>query len=303
MKTLFELLKQTFSEWQEDKASRLAAALAYYTVFSLAPLVIIIVSLISFFFDQQTASQYMVEQTEALVGGQNAELIQGIIQNNSQPTSSIIATIIGVATLIFGATGVFAQLQDSLNTIWGVAPRPDKGVMQIVQTRFTSLTVVLGIGFLLMVSLSVSIALSALNNQLLGWVPDYLAVGKLLNFAVSFGVITLLFAMIFRLLPDVEIEWGDVWMGAAVTSLLFAIGKSALSYYIGNQSFASTYGAAGSLLVLLLWVYYSVQIFLFGAEFTQVYAKRFGSRLAPNDDAIPLTPEMRARQGKKKKKE
>ncbi|MCB0168373.1 MAG: YihY/virulence factor BrkB family protein [Anaerolineae bacterium] len=297
MKLLFDLLKQTFSEWQEDKASRLAAALAYYTVFSLAPLVIIIVSLISFFFDQQTAGQYLVDQTQSLVGRQNGELIQSIIQNNSQPSTSLVATLIGLGTLLFGATGVFAQLQDSLNTVWGVAPRPDKGLMLTIKTRFTSLTVVLGIGFLLLVSLVVSIVLSALNNHLLGWVPDYLAMGQILNFLISFGVITLLFAMIFKLLPDVEIEWGDVWMGATVTALLFVLGKSLLSYYIGSQSFDSTYGAAGSLLVLLLWVYYSVQIFLFGAEFTQVYAKRYGSRLLPTDDAIPLTPEMRARQG------
>lgn len=297
MKRVFDLLKQTFSEWQEDKASRLAAALAYYTVFSLAPLVIIIVGLISFFFDQKTAGQYLVEQTQSLVGQQNGELIQSIIQNNSRPSSSLIATVIGVGTLLFGATGVFAQLQDSLNTVWGVAPRPDKGFRQIIETRFTSLTVVLGIGFLLLVSLSVSIFLSALNNRLFGWIPDYLAAGQVLNFVVSFGVITLLFAMIFKLLPDVEIEWSDVWMGATVTALLFVLGKSVLSYYIGSQSFDSTYGAAGSLLVLLLWVYYSVQIFLFGAEFTQVYAKRYGSRLLPTADAIALTPEMRARQG------
>ncbi|HRV94735.1 MAG TPA: YihY/virulence factor BrkB family protein [Anaerolineae bacterium] len=297
MKRIVDLLKQTFSEWQEDKASRLAAALAYYTAFSLAPLVIIIVGLISFFFDQQTASQYLVEQIQTLVGQRNGELIQSIIQNNSQPTSSLIATLIGVGTLVFGATGVFAQLQDSLNTVWGVAPRPDKGLMKIIETRFTSLTVVLGIGFLLLVSLMVSIVLSAVNSRLFGWIPDNLAVGHVLNLVVSFGVITLLFALIYKLLPDVKMEWSDVWMGAAVTAGLFALGKFLLSFYIGSQSFDSTYGAAGSLLVLLLWVYYSAQIFLFGAEFTQVYAKKYGSRLVPDADAIPLTAEMRARQG------
>lgn len=303
MKKVIDLIKSTFTEWQEDRASRLAAALAYYTVFSLAPLVIIIVSIISFFMNQETASQYFVEQVETFVGGQNAELIQSIIENNSQTSSSVVATIIGFATLLFGATGVFAQLQDSLNTVWGVTPRPDKGVMNMVKTRFTSLTVVLGIGFLLLVSLVISTALTALNNQLFGWLPDNLPLGQLINAVVSFGVITLLFAMIFKLLPDVEIEWSDVWTGAAVTALLFVLGKFLLSFYIGNQSFNSTYGAAGSLLVLLLWVYYSAQIFLFGAEFTQVYAKKYGSRLVPDEDAVPLTPDMRARQGIPKQEE
>lgn len=290
---IFYLLKTTFAEWQEDKASRLAAALAYYTIFSMAPLVIIVLGIIGFVFGQDLAGNYLIEQVQSLVGQHGAELVQSIIENASQPSTSIIATLIGLGTLLFGATGVFAQLQDALNTVWGVTPRPDKGIIKIIETRFTSLTIVLGIGFLLLVSLIISAVLSALNGLVFSGLP----LGQAINIVVSFGVITFLFAMIYKILPDVKIQWSDVWIGSAVTALLFVFGKFLLGFYLGNQSFGSTYGAAGSILILLLWVYYSAQIFLFGAEFTQVYAKRYGSRIMPDEDAIPLTEEMRAKQG------
>lgn len=295
--SILDLFKATFKEWQEDKVARLAAALAYYTVFSLAPLIIIILGIAGFFLGQDVAGSYLLQQVEALIGPAGAEVFQSIIENASQPSSSITATLIGVATLIFGATGVFAQLQDALDTVWGVVPKPGKGVKRIIETRFTSLTMILGIGFLLLVSLVISAALAAVDDLLFGSLPGALIIGRVVNFVVSFGVITLLFAMIYKVLPDVEIEWSDVWVGAAVTALLFAIGKFLLGFYLGNQSFGSTYGAAGSILIILLWVYYSAQILLFGAEFTQVYAKRYGSKLVPDEDAIPITPEMRARQG------
>lgn len=296
-KEIFELLKKTFTEWQEDKASRLAAALAYYTAFSLAPLIVIVLGVAGFIFSQDLVGDYMIEQVQAMVGESGAEVVRNIIENASRPSASLVAALIGVGTLIFGATGVFAQLQDSLNTVWDVAPRPDKGVMKIVETRFTSLTMVLGIGFLLLVSLVVSTALSAITDTLLGPLAEYKVTGQIINFIISFSVITLLFAMIFKVLPDVEIQWGDVWVGAAATALLFGIGKFLLGFYLGNKSFGSTYGAAGSILIILLWVYYSAQIFLFGAEFTQVYARRYGSKIVPDEDAIRLTPAMRARQG------
>ncbi|MDX1520467.1 MAG: YihY/virulence factor BrkB family protein [Anaerolineae bacterium] len=297
LKTVLDLLKATFTEWQEDKASRLAAALAYYTVFSLAPLIIIILGVVGLIFSQEEAGRYLMEQIQGLVGASGAELVQSILDSDTQASASLIATLIGVASLVFGATGVFAQLQDALNTVWGVAPNPNKGLMKVVETRFTSLTMVLGIGFLLLVSLVLSAALSALDDLVTGWLPSYLVLGQVLNFIISFGLITLLFAMIYKILPDVEIQWSDVWIGAAVTALLFGVGKFLLGFYLGNQSFGSTYGAAGSILIILLWVYYSAQIFLFGAEFTQVYAKRYGSKIVPNEDAIPITPEMQARQG------
>lgn len=296
-RVMFDLLKTTFTEWQEDKASRLAAALAYYTVFSMAPLIIIVLGIVGFIFGQDLVGNQLLTQIRSLVGEEGAAVFQTIVENASQPASSVIATLIGVGTLIFGATGLFAQLQDALNTVWGVAPKPGHSFRDMLKTRFLSLTMVFGIGFLLLVSLILSATLSALNNVLFGWAPSSALLAQILNFIVSFGVITLLFAMMYKVLPDVEIQWSDVWIGAAVTSLLFSIGKFLLGFYLGSQSFGSTYGAAGSILIILLWVYYSAQILLFGAEFTQVYAKRFGSRLLPSKDAIALTPEMRARQG------
>ncbi|MCK6627462.1 MAG: YihY/virulence factor BrkB family protein [Anaerolineae bacterium] len=298
IKTIFNLFKDTFTEWQEDKASRLAAALAYYTVFSLAPLVIIILGLVGYIFGQEATSGYLVEQMQGLMGQEGAALIQTIIAGAAQPTSSMVATIIGLVTLLLGASGVFGQLQDALNTVWGVAPKPGLGIWGFLQTRFLSFTMVLGIGFLLLVSLVLSAALSALDQFLVTLLSDASALAlQLLNLVLSFGLVSLLFAMIFKILPDVQIEWRDVWLGAAVTALLFSVGKFLLGYYLGRQSFGSTYGAAGSLLLILLWVYYSAQILLFGAEFTQVYTKRFGSGFRPAKNAIILTPEMRARQG------
>ena len=297
-KQVIELVKETFSEWLEDKASRLAAALAYYTVFSLAPLVIIVLGIAGLIFGEDVAGSYLLRQVESLVGQTGAEVFETIVEGAGQSSAtSLTATIIGIATLIFGATGVFAQLQDALNTVWGVMPRPGRGIWHIIETRFASLTMVLGIGFLLLVSLVISAVLAAFNDYVNSLLPGGHILAQIINIAVSFGVITLLFAMMFRYLPDVEIEWRDVWIGAAATALLFAIGKFALGFYLGRQSFSSTYGAAGSILIILLWVYYSAQILLLGAEFTQVYAKKFGSKSRPDEDAIPLTPEMRARQG------
>ena len=297
MKILIDLLTTTFTEWQEDKAARLAAALAYYTVFSLAPLVIIVLGIAGFIFGQDMVGDYLLVQVQDLVGESGAEVFQTIIENGNQPSTSLAATAIGIATLLFGATGVFGQLQDALNTVWGVTPKPGQGFLRVIEKRFTSLTMIFGIGFLLLVSLVISAILAGLDSYIQGILPGAVIASHIITFVVSFGVITLLFAMIYKVLPDVDIEWRDVWVGAAATALLFAVGKFALGFYLGRQSFGSTYGAAGSILIILLWVYYSAQILLFGAEFTQVYAKRYGSKIVPDKDAIPLTPDMRARQG------
>jgi len=296
-KIIFEMLKETYSEWSEDKASRLAAALAYYTVFSLAPLVVIVLAILGFFFSGNRVEEFLIEQFGGLVGPEGAEITGQIIENANQPNTSLVAGLIGVATLLFGATGVFTQLQDSLNTVWEVTPKPGRGIINIIKSRFLSFTMILGIGFLLLVSLLLSAMLAALNEFISGLLPEAVILGQVINFVVSFGLITLLFAMIYKILPDVEIAWGDVWMGAMVTALLFSVGKFLLGFYLGNQTFGSTYGAAGSILIILLWVYYSAQILLFGAEFTQVYARRFGSRIEPSENAIPLEPETRAKQG------
>jgi membrane protein len=202
-----------------------------------------------------------------------------------------------VATLLLGAAGVFGQLQDALNTIWGVKPKPGRGFWATIKDRFASFTMVLGVGFLLLVSLTLTTVLSALVKYVSGSIPALAAIGQVLDFIVSFAVITLLFALIFRVLPDVKIDWRDVWLGAALTSILFVVGKFAISVYLGRSGVASAYGAAGSLVVLLLWVYYAAQILFSGAEFTKVYAKTFGSKIVPADDALPVTAEARAEQG------
>lgn len=296
-KDILGLLKDTFTEWQEDKASRLAAALAYYTVFSLAPLLIIAIAIAAVVFGQEAAQGKIVNQLDGLLGLQGAEAVQEMIKNSSRETNQgTIATIISVGLLLFGASGLFGQLQDSLNTIWEVAPNPNRGVMGFIRDRFLSFSMVLGIGFLLLVSLMLSAGLSAVGNYFGHLLPG-LPFIQFLNFALSFGVVTVLFALIYRVLPDAKIAWGDVWIGAAITSLLFTVGKLLLGLYLGNGSVGSTYGAAGSFVVLLLWVNYSAQILFFGAEFTQVYANKYGSRIVPSKNAIPLTEEARAQQG------
>jgi membrane protein len=246
-------------------------------------------------FDREAAQGQIEGQIQGMVGDQGGELVQEMIQGASNQSTGIIATIIGVATLLFAATGVFGQLQDALNTIWEVAPKPGRGILGIIKDRFISFTMVLGIGFLLMVSLVLSAGLAA-ASQFTGL--DKIAyVGEAITFVVSFAVITLLFAMIFKILPDVKIAWSDVWIGAVVTALLFTIGKFLIGLYLGHSALASSFGAAGALVVILVWIYYSAQILFLGAEFTQVYAKRFGSRIQPAEDAVPVTEEARAQQG------
>ncbi|MEW5860950.1 MAG: YihY/virulence factor BrkB family protein [Cyanobacteriota bacterium] len=295
-KDILGLLKDTFTEWQEDKASRLAAALAYYTVFSLAPLVIIAIAIAALVFGQEAAEGGIEEQLRGLLGMQGAEAVEEMIANSRKAEQGTIATLISVGLLLFGASGVFGQLQDSLNTIWEVAPKPGRGIKGFIKDRFLSFAMVLGIGFLLLVSLILSAGLTAVGDYLGHLIPG-LPFLQVLNFLISFGVVTVLFALMFRILPDAKIAWGDVWIGAAITSLLFTIGKYLLGLYLGNGSVGSTYGAAGSFVVLLLWVNYSAQILFFGAEFTQVYANKYGSRIVPSKNAVPLSEEARAKQG------
>jgi membrane protein len=294
---VWDLLKEIFSEWSEDKAARLAAALAYYITFSLAPLLLIVIAIVGLLFGQEAVQGRVVEQIQGLVGPDGAQLVQTMLQSTRQSGSNIVATLIGIVTLLLGATGVFVQLQDALNTIWEVAPKPGRGVLGMVKDRLLSFTMLLGIGFLLLVSLAVSAGLAALSSFLGDLLPGLFEVAKVLDFVISLGVITLLFAMIYKFLPDVKIRWGDVWVGAAVTSLLFTVGKFLIGLYLGYSSAASVYGAAGSLAVLLIWIYYTAQIVLLGAEFTQVYAKRYGSRIVPGADAMFTSDEMRAQQG------
>ncbi len=297
LKTFFGFIKEAFDEWNEDKAPRLAAALAYYTAFSIAPLLIIIIAVAGLAFGQEAAQGQIVEQVQGAIGQDAAVMVEEIIANAYQPGVGIFATVIGLASLILGAAGLFGQLQDALNTIWEVAPKPGGGLLSMIRQRFISFTMVLGVGFLLLVSLVLSTALTAASTYVQGFLPQTELIAQLVNFVISFGAVTLLFAMIYKVLPDVEIGWKDVWVGAAVTALLFTIGKSILSLYLSNASVASAYGAAGSFIVILLGIYYSAQILLFGAEITQVYARRYGSRIVPSENAVRLTETDRAQQG------
>lgn len=298
IKNFISLVKETFQDWSEDKAPRLAAALAYYTLFSLAPLLILVIAITSFILGNNVdVRTRLLDQVQELMGPQAAEAVNTMIENNNQPGSGIVATVIGIVTLLMGATGLFGQLKDALNTIWEVQPEKGGGIMNMIRGRFLSFTMVLGTSFLLLVELVISAGIAAVTGVLNNMFGGAAIIAQIVNFLISVGVVTLIFALIYKILPDVDIEWKDVWMGALVTSLLFNIGKTLIGLYLGNSATASAYGAAGSLVVLLLWVYYSAQILFLGAEFTQVYARRHGSKMLPAEGATRMTAEQRARQG------
>jgi membrane protein len=231
------------------------------------------------------------------VGVASAHAIEDFLEQIGTSQSGGFVTVIGLATLLLGIWWVFGELQDALNTIWEVAPKPGRSIWKVARIRLVSFAMMIGVGFLLLVSLVVSAALSALGTYLIGLLPDFEALLQLLNTVVSFGVITLLFAMIYKIVPDVLIAWSDVWIGAATTALFYTIGKYLIGVYLGTSSTASAYGAAGSLVIILIWIYYSAQILFLGAEFTKIYAQRYGSRLIPLSIAVPVTEEARAQQG------
>lgn len=294
---IFALLKDTVAEWNEDHAPRLGAALAYYTIFSIAPLLIIAVAIAGFVFGRDAAQNELVNQLQGLIGQQGAEAIQTMVANAGRPSAGIIATIIGIVTLLFGASGVFSELQGALNTIWGVEPKPDRGWKGILRDRLLSFLLVLGTGFLLLASLVLSSVLSAIGSYFQTLLPGSNILWQILNFVIALAITTLLFAMLYKLIPDVEVAWSDVWIGALATALLFSIGRFLIGLYLVNSSTTSVYGAAGSLVIVLIWIYYSAQIIFFGAEFTQVYANKYGSHIVPSDNAVPLSSAARAEQG------
>lgn len=279
LRSFWALLKDAFSAWIGDRAPRMGAALSYYTAFSLSPLLIIAIAVAGLLFGREAVEGYIVEQIGGLIGEETGRAIQTMIASSRRPAAGIIGSVVGVLTLAIGASGVFAELQDSLNTIWKVQPKAKgSGVLKIIRARFLSFAMVLTIGFLLLISLLVHAALAACGKFMGGLFPGTEALLHVINLVISFGVITLLFAMMFKMLPDVKIAWRHVWIGAGMTALLFTIGKFLIGLYLGKSGIASPYGAAGSLIVMLVWVYYSAQIFLFGAEFTHVYATRYGPR-------------------------
>ena len=284
----FGLLKQTGQEFLQDKAPQLGAALAYYTVFSLAPLILVLFAIVGVIFRKDPAGAWdkITQQMSYFLDPSAVQVVQNIAEKASQPGKSTIATIIGVALAVFGASGVFGQLQDALNTIWEVKAKPTRGIWAFLRNRFLSFAMVAGICFLLLVSLAIEAVLKGFSHYIQSVLPGgvVVAVGVYLNF--DFAVVVLLFAMIFKFLPDVNIQWRDVWIGAVMTAILFGIGKWLLGFYLGSGAAGSAYGAASSLITLLLWVYYSSQILLFGAEFTQVYAQQAGRELEPSHYAV-----------------
>jgi membrane protein len=288
-KGIVALFKNTASEWIQDKCPQLGAALAYFTVFSLAPLVVVLLAVFGLIFGgSDQAQQKITEQLQYLIDPSGIKVIHDIAANASKPQTGIIATTIGVVLALFGASGVFGQLQDALNTIWGVKPKPGEGIMGFIRTRFLSFAMVGGMCFLLLASLTVETVLRGISDYLKNVMPGGHILALALFLIFDLAVIVLLFAMIFRYLPDEKIAWRDVWVGATLTAVLFALGKFALGLYLGSGAAGSAYGAASSLITLLLWIYYAAQILLFGAEFTQVYANTYGTRIEPKKHAVQV---------------
>jgi membrane protein len=279
-------VKDTASEWVDDKASRLAAALAFYALLALAPLLVIAISVAGWFWGPEAARGRVVGELGAIIGAEASGGIQSVVASARSPSGGVVATIVGIITLLIGASGLFSELQSSMNTIWEVEAKPGRGIWGEVKDRFLSFTMVLGVTFLLLVSLVISAALSALGDVVTGHLPGGNAVWSAVNFAFSYAVITGLFALLFKYVPDTEVQWRDVWIGAAVTAALFTFGKFLLGLYLGKVAVGSAYGAAGSLIALVVWVYYAAQIFFLGAEYTQVRARMYGEGIRPDKDAI-----------------
>jgi membrane protein len=277
-KSLWQFLKDVFTQWIEDEPFLLASSLSYYTLFSLAPLLVIAIAVAGLVFGRAAAQNQIVETIGGMIGAQSAQAIQGMIENASnKPKTWMIFTVLGAVALLFGAGGVVGQLTTSLNKIWGVVPKSGQGVWGFIRQRFISFVMVLAVGFLLLISLVVTALVTGLSQFIGTLIGGAAFVAHLLDILVSFAFVTLLFAMIYKFVPDIRIQWKDVWIGAALTSILFTIGKFLIGLYLGSSGVTSVYGAAGSLITVLLWVYYSSLIFLLGAEFTQAYTSTYGS--------------------------
>ena len=277
IRRLLSLFKDTFQSWQAHKAERLGAALAYYTIFSLAPLLIILIGITALALGQENAQSQMVAQIQGLLGSDAAAFILSLVGNARRSGSGGAAALFGLGTLLVGALGLFLQLQTAINDIWDVKPDPRRGFRGAIRDRLVSLAIMLGVGFLLLVSLLVSTFLAAAGRYFTGLLPVSSVMLEAVNLVISLLFSTLLFAMLFKFLPDCPVDWSDVWHGAILTSLLFMLGKYLIAFYLGVTSVGSVYGTAGSLVALLVWVYYSAQLILFGAEFTHVYARKYRS--------------------------
>ena len=282
----WSILKDAFNGFIDDNAMRLGASLSYYTLFSLAPMLLIIISLGGIFFGREAMQGQIYHQIDGLIGSDAAKQVQEIIKNAQTSGQSVWAAVVGFVTLLVGATGTFAEIQDAINVIWGLKPKPKSGIMKYLTTRFLSFSLIISLGFLLMVSLVVNAILNAFSQKMETLFSDAtIYIFWVLNLFVVWGVIALLFTVIFKVLPDGKIRWKDAFVGAGFTSLLFMVGKYAIGLYLGNSSVGSTYGAAGSVVIILLWVYYSALILYFGTEFTKAYTNFYGRSIQPNAEA------------------
>lgn len=287
LKGLLEVIKKSFKGFDENKITKLSGSLAFYTVFSMGPLLIVILSLGGLFLGKEAVEGKIYGQLAGFIGHDSAVELQQIIKNASLAGKSNIAAIIGAITLLVGATSVFSEIQDSINTIWGLRPKPKRGWVKLIQNRFLSFSVVIGLGFLLLVSLAISTIIDGFSQQLSARFPEVtIIVFYVANVFITLGVTTLIFSVIFKVLPDATIRWKDVIVGAFTTALLFMLGKFGMSFYISKSHVGSTYGAAGALVVLLLWIYYSSLILYYGAEFTKAFAVKYGSNIYPNQYAV-----------------
>lgn len=280
IKEIGNLIKTTFKQWSDDQASSYAAALAYYTIFSLGPLLIICVAVASVFIDKNVFQGQIIHQFGGMIGPGGAEQIRTILENTNKPADDIKTMVIGIVVLVFGASGLFSQLQLGLNAIWHVKLKPDQGIFRVIKTRILSFSMVLVVAFFLLVTSVLSVLISAFSAYLTTFLPEStVKVLLLLDFSLSLGVVTLLFAMIFKILPDVDVHWSNVWLGAFVTAVLFILGKTLLGVYFSKSNIGGPFGAAGSLIIILVWFFYSAQILFLGAEFTKIYTTRKNPKL------------------------
>lgn len=287
LKNFGTMLKDTFKQWNQREPFANSVVIAYYTIFSLPGLMVIIINIAGYFYDKGEITSRLTEQIQGMIGGDTAKDVEAIISKASESRGNTLATILGIATLIFGATGVFYQMQQILNKMWEVKPKPKQMILKLIRDRVFSFGLILAVGFLLLVSLALSAGLSAFSDWVSVHLSDSLNIlFKLADILLSLAIITVLFAAIYKFLPDAQIRWKDVWPGAILTAILFTLAKFGLGLYFGKSDPGSTYGAAGSIILIMLWVSYAGLILLFGAEFTQVYAKRYGKEIKPTEGAV-----------------
>lgn len=297
MERVWRIFRGAVYEWNEDKVPRMAAAIAFYTLFALTPIMIVAMAIGSTIFDEERVRREVLDQVDFLVGNEGTAAIRLLLENAPEQQSTPLATAAGLATLFFAATGVFVELKDALNTIWEVRPKPGLGIIEMIRDRLLSFAMVVVIGFLLLVSLITSAMLAALGREVASYFPQHVYLWAASDFVISVAVITLLFALIYHVLPDAKVHWKNVWLGATVTALLFVVGKMLFGWYLGHSTIGSSYGAAGSLVIVVLWTYYSSLILLFGAEVSFVAAQDAGEQVVPEEKAVHVTEHQRVQQG------